>query len=1713
MPKAYADDFRLPAPGVMVHLSPPLDPPMLKGIKIHPDNPFRFDFILDQGDTPSLVKEGDRGSLKQEATKLIKYFLASLTIPENDLWVNLSPYEKDRIIPNSFGLTEMGRDLLAEDYMLKQITASLIYPEGEVGKKFWKRIYEESAKKFGTTDIPVNTFNKVWIIPEKAVVYENAKAGAAYVVESKLKVMLEQDYLALEKNTKILSFPNASVGNPDMSGPPTKTLGGDNMSSLGSQIVREIVIPELTKEVNEDKNFAQLRQVYNSLILATWYKKKIKDSILEQVYADKNKVAGVGYERFLSSPKVLIGDPEYIYQQYLKAFKKGVYNYIKEEIDPNNQQAIPRKYFSGGLTLLDTSNVERIFDDQTASLAMMNKIVNTDKATLAEINANLDPVGGELSRLYKESVAMGRQVAEKIEKWPSISFEQRTLVKYAAAVVNSRITQAGEPLIEPFNPALKWNTQTITLKDRPGDEITLEFPSAYAPGDYINRINVQPKYSKLAPLTVERFKDYLQLLAKFKTRTKVQTVNSAIGHLMLGITRSNSLQDIQEFVDAFNDFIVKNQLLKEFFMDGIYKARKWLSILLLANGVLIDSRYQSIPIILYKIEGLLHVNTPQGIVEVLLIKSIGQIVREMPTAWSPFNEPYVVVSIDRLDEFIEANDIKGQAVPQSVEGLKDFMISISSKIPSIPEEQRKEMILAAIYHELGHEIVKRIAKRNNWYDVKDFMKLIPRGEEEALCDLYAIMHAENPWFMVSLRRNNILRMQAFKGWLLLQRLAGGDENVNYNREVELTIPEKEQIIKKLKEMSNNQVKDAARRGYQWLIEKITVHIKLLAPRANPPMSAVAGKHLNGQDAAMTRRQLLRSATAAGVTATLASVLIGRDSGKPLTGKLDESLMPSAIENETELLESFHQGDVFWSELTPNGHKAIPLGEQIKLGKMIKEIRTRIPIEIGEPDLRMAGKNYILLDPSHAEGEIRDLLIAESGKTRDELILDRSLGEDIYRLEMKFDGLMKKQSTVNYPDEIFRSALLDLINQMEKESVNDPGKAWYLKAVEALEKMRESSDVSDYLYRRISQEEIDKAVNKIVAQLAYVLEYFVPAFANEILGKQLKKISISYRTLSKNIMGELTSALNKDKNPYNLHAYSDLGEAQVSVNHILEIKLSGMEVRGLLHEVGHLINNILEQGNVGKDFYGTLKDIVDTLRGFTPIEYEKFFMTRSVYGHPQYTTFSNYDSSAETFANLFMTLTLAKEGFLEGKDLENVNTGETIDKQKILKERRKLHDLMRQTGWDGQPQWADRAQINQDAAMKVNIKPLRRDFLKMLGLAVGSLALSRDNISPRINIIGSLHDIESSQTTVEQISNLTIQSQDEIKEAVKLKLPTDKIIQRYEEKLINYLNNRVKIIEKQKEALGAIRDLLKKEKIDFIAVESSTEDLQFGKNLFLTFLNDYKKIWKDMGIKQPRWLMDQYLLYIFGPILYLKYNGELGRTRLVGVDSDDLKEKSGNLEDDYYDILHELFSKNPVENKLEIEKIIGTILKKIRSDVTLKPPLSDEIKKVAIMFQSRDQNQAYILLQKLFETYIAYERIILTERNKFMVQKVSGLKGRILIYVGSDHVKGLKQLLVMQGYDIQTQEFLAKEDNAMAVLIINNSRQHLENGGIDLTPANMNLQIRNSNGEIKFHLDPAMLKQLQNAPGFVPVIINIQPLKSLPEFLGIKETVGNSQGVG
>ena len=350
----YAQDFsvnELPVPGTMVGESAPFSPLALKGLIVNLQKPLEFQFIVDTGKGPQ-----DTASIKDQGNQLVKYFLAGLTIPEGDLWVNLSPYEKNRMIPEALGQTDLGRDLLAQDYILKQLTASLIYPEKDLGKEFWSRVYAKAQQQFGTTDVPVNTFNKVWILPDQAQVFEHG--AAAYVTKATLKVMLDEDYLAKQKHQQTQA------------------------SSISSQIVREIVIPEITREVNTGKNFAPLRQIFQALILAKWYKETIQNSLLDAVYTNKKKIAGVN----LNDPAI----KEQIYSRYLQAYKKGVFNYIKEDPTPEGQ-TIPRKYFSGGTFLGDYAmsvdkNPADVHGSDGAMISMTVKLVAEGEAVTTNQN-------------------------------------------------------------------------------------------------------------------------------------------------------------------------------------------------------------------------------------------------------------------------------------------------------------------------------------------------------------------------------------------------------------------------------------------------------------------------------------------------------------------------------------------------------------------------------------------------------------------------------------------------------------------------------------------------------------------------------------------------------------------------------------------------------------------------------------------------------------------------------------------------------------------------------------------------------------------------------------------------------------------------------------------------------------------------------------------------------------------------------------------------------------------------------------------------------------------------------------------------------------------------------------------------------------------------------------------------------------------------------
>lgn len=301
----------LPAAGARLGLSKDFSYPVFTGLRFNPDDPLNLTFLADRSGKDKIDND--------EAARLIRYFLAGLTLPEDELWVNLSPYEQNRVAPESLAATDLGRDMLTQDYLLKQLTASLTYPESAGGKDYWASVYGELFKRLGAVKTAVNSYNKVWIVPGKITLWE--KDNAVFISDSSLKVMTDFDRQALQHNSSRVTDPGAEIT---------------------AKVVREKIIPLITRDINQGENFALLRQVYRSLILAVWFKQKFKESFYK-AYIGAAKVKGID----LADKNIR----EKIFNLYVEAFRKGAYDYIKGEYDPYLKKHLRRRYYSGGIGL------------------------------------------------------------------------------------------------------------------------------------------------------------------------------------------------------------------------------------------------------------------------------------------------------------------------------------------------------------------------------------------------------------------------------------------------------------------------------------------------------------------------------------------------------------------------------------------------------------------------------------------------------------------------------------------------------------------------------------------------------------------------------------------------------------------------------------------------------------------------------------------------------------------------------------------------------------------------------------------------------------------------------------------------------------------------------------------------------------------------------------------------------------------------------------------------------------------------------------------------------------------------------------------------------------------------------------------------------------------------------------------------------------------
>lgn len=337
--------LNLPKIGTHLGLTETFTPPLIQGLTLNPDDPFKIDFTITHGDIAF-----EEETFKSTSLAMVKYFLAALTVPDSDQWVNLSPDEPDRIIPKSFATTGMGRDLLAQDYLLKQLSASLMDPQKELGANFWQAVYAKAQKNFWSTNIPIDTFHRIWIIPDQAKLATHQ--NNVFIMDSHLKIMLEEDFQRHPAcKTNCQHQTNNSITAQDTLKP--------------SDQVRTYLLPAIEHEINHGQTFAPLRQIYHAMILATWYKMTLEETILGQDYVDQNKINGIAINDKTVKQK--------IYDQYLATIKEGVVNLIKEDYDPVTESIIPRKYFAGGF---ERNALRHLLNIQEISLNTLKNQIN-----------------------------------------------------------------------------------------------------------------------------------------------------------------------------------------------------------------------------------------------------------------------------------------------------------------------------------------------------------------------------------------------------------------------------------------------------------------------------------------------------------------------------------------------------------------------------------------------------------------------------------------------------------------------------------------------------------------------------------------------------------------------------------------------------------------------------------------------------------------------------------------------------------------------------------------------------------------------------------------------------------------------------------------------------------------------------------------------------------------------------------------------------------------------------------------------------------------------------------------------------------------------------------------------------------------------------------------------------------------------------------------
>ncbi len=284
-------------------------------------------------------------------------FITGLTVPNDKFWVNLMPWEPDRIIDEELSRTEIGKIMLEADLQMKKDFSNYANPcENEQGKTFWNLLdikREELVQKCmirypGEIKNIDNVFFGVvarhWIVPDRVYAYTNDTE--IYIINATLAINSEPvtDHASFElKNQDIKDFSKECLEELNRS--------AREFSEYSKDLEDTLILPYVVVDVNHADRYEDLRNVYTALALAQWYKSKTIAEI--DVFRE-----GFGFSDSDSLNVSGIWSPREIWEDYVYSFENGEYKCWDNTTTKTAEgtEIKSRLYSAGGVDFLNIND-------------------------------------------------------------------------------------------------------------------------------------------------------------------------------------------------------------------------------------------------------------------------------------------------------------------------------------------------------------------------------------------------------------------------------------------------------------------------------------------------------------------------------------------------------------------------------------------------------------------------------------------------------------------------------------------------------------------------------------------------------------------------------------------------------------------------------------------------------------------------------------------------------------------------------------------------------------------------------------------------------------------------------------------------------------------------------------------------------------------------------------------------------------------------------------------------------------------------------------------------------------------------------------------------------------------------------------------------------------------------------------------------------------